>query len=97
LAVVNVPYPDLNPLHERASVSVKKPVSLVVQDKVECVKVSLAMWAGLDLSFFAFYFVSAFRVAKKSNIAHNLTDLYKLDCAVNRYFGVWVVNVFTLY
>jgi hypothetical protein len=35
LAVVNVPYPDLNPFFERASVSVKKPVSLIVLDQVE--------------------------------------------------------------
>jgi hypothetical protein len=52
--VVDVPPLDLDPLHERASVSVKMPLSFVVKDDVERVQVSLAVRAGLDLKGFAF-------------------------------------------
>jgi hypothetical protein len=39
------------------------------------VQVSLAMRAGLDLSFLAFYFVSSLRVGKQTDISDDLTDL----------------------
>jgi hypothetical protein len=77
--MVDVPSFVLNPFFERASVSVKKPISLIVLDQVECVKVSLAMRAGLGLKSPAFYFVSAFGVGKQTDISDDLTDLCKLD------------------
>jgi hypothetical protein len=73
--VVDVPAFDLDPLHERAAVRVKLPVSLVVLDDVERVQVSLAMRAGLDLVRSCLYSVSTLRVAKKTDISDDLADL----------------------
>ena len=75
LAVVDVPPFDLDPLHERAAVTVKMPFSVVVLDHVERVQVGLAMWAGLDLVRFGLYSVSTLRVAKKTDISDDLADL----------------------
>jgi hypothetical protein len=95
--MVDIPYPDLNPLHKWASVSVKMPVSVIVLDQIESVQVSLAMWAGLDLKGFAFYSVSTLGVGKQTDISDDLADLDKLNCAVNRYLSIWVVNIFAFY
>ena len=91
MLVVDVPPFDLNPLHEWASVSVKMPLSFVVQDDVESVEVSLAMRAGLDLVRFGLYSVSSLGVGEKTDVSDNLAYLDKLDCSVNRYLGVGVV------
>jgi len=93
LSVVDVPLLDLDPFGERASVSVEMPLSFVVQDDVESVEVSLAMWAGLDLKGFALYSVSSLGVGKKADISDNLAYLDKLNRAINRYLGVGVVNM----
>jgi len=89
--VVDVPLLDLDPFGERASVSVKMPLSFVVQDDVESVEVSLAMRAGLDLVRFGLYSVSSLGVGEKTDVSDNLAYLDKLDCSVNRYLGVGVV------
>jgi hypothetical protein len=49
LAVVDVPFSDLDPLHERATVRMEMPVSLVVQNDIPGVQVGLAMWARLGM------------------------------------------------
>jgi len=73
--MVDVPPFDLDPLHERAAVRVKLPVSLVILDHVPGMQVCLAMRAGLDLERLAFYLVSAFRIAKQTDISDNLAYL----------------------
>jgi len=73
------------------------PVSFVVLDHVERMKVSLAMRAGLDLVRSCLYSVSTLRVGKQTDISDDLTDLCKLDSSRYWYFGVRVVNVATLY
>ena len=97
LSVIDVPHLDLDPISVRASVRMEKPVSLVVQDDVEYVQVSLAMWASLDLERPAFYLVSSLGVAEQSDIADNLTDLCKLDSSLDGKLGVRIVNVAALY
>jgi hypothetical protein len=69
------------------------PVSFVVLDHVERMKVSLAMRAGLDLKRPAFYLVSAFRIAKQTDVSHNLTDLCKLDGSRNLQLSIRVIDV----
>ena len=95
LAVVDVPFSDLNPFCERASVRMEKPVSLVVLDHVELVHVRLAMRAGLDFKSFFFYSIATFRIAKQSDVSDNLTDLCKLDCSLDWEPGISVIDVFS--
>jgi hypothetical protein len=95
--MVDIPDSDLDPLHERAAVSVKFPVSFVVLDDVESMQLGLAMRAGLDLVRPCLYSVSSLGVGKQTDISDNLAYLGKLNCAVNRYLGVGVVNVATFY
>jgi len=96
LLVVDVPPFDLDPLHEWATVTVKNPVSFVVLDHVERVQVGLAVRAGLDLIASFFDVVAAFRVAKQTDISDNLAYLDKLNCSLDRYLSIWVVDVSAL-
>jgi adenylate cyclase len=73
--MVDVPPFDLDPLHERAAVTVKMPFSVVVLDHVKRMKVSLAIWTRLDLVRPCLYSVSTLRVAKKTDISDDLADL----------------------
>jgi adenylate cyclase len=73
--VVDVPPLDLDPLHERAAVTVKMPFSVVVLDHVKRMKVSLAMWARLDLVRPCLYSVSTLRVGKQTDISDDLAYL----------------------
>jgi len=75
----------------------EKPFSVVVLDHVKRMQVGLAMRAGLDLKGFAFYSITSLGVGEKTDVSDNLAYLDKLDCAVNRYLGVGVVNVATFY
>jgi len=91
LSMVDVPLLDLDPFGERASVSVKMPLSFLIQDDVESVEISLAMRAGLDLVRPGLYLISSLGVREKTDVSDNLAHLDKLNCAINRYLGVGVV------
>jgi hypothetical protein len=75
LAVVDVPFSDLDPLHEWATVRMQLPFSLVVQNDIPGVQVRLAMRAGLDLIGPAFHAVAAFRIREQADISDDLADL----------------------
>ena len=80
--MVDVPDADLNPFCERASVRMEKPVSLVVLDHVERMKVSLAV-GTVDLERLLSTLYPPLRIAKQTDISDNLTDLCKLDCSLD--------------
>jgi hypothetical protein len=84
LAVVDVPYPDLDPLHERATVRVKLPVAFVVLYNVPRMQVGLAMWARLDLVGGGGDTIATLRVGEHPNVANDLADLGKLESARDR-------------
>ena len=94
--MIDVPDSDLDPLHERASVSVEMPLSVVVQDDVESVEVSLTMRAGLDLIGPAFHAVATFRIAEQTDISDDLADLGEFDSSLDGKVGVRIVNVAAL-
>ena len=84
VAMIDVPPPDLDPLHQRPSVAVEAPLAAVVPYNVPGVHIRLAMLTQLDLKRGRFNAIAALRVGEHPNVANDLADLGKLESARDR-------------